>query len=288
MRASCRVKLDLDDGSSVDTGQWFGWGNGEVTFTLTQSLVPDQELAEVSKAQFYGTATLDGEEVEWRSPTIYRRRLGRKTTPDVVVKFKGRPAGQKPGAEGELRSESDRASARDALVEFDVRYRGSGAPFSGRLSIDWIHSPKDSAASRGDSRGKRLPSGRYQANVPVGSVTFTLKDASASGSLPSWTGAASTKRSGKTLVFAELDEGAVVDVQRPKGWRGEWFVRASYRENPDDPWFGSWNYSSPTSSLQLTSLKPAEWRFQLRRSSNGASEETRTAVLVPGDSVVVE
>ncbi len=285
LRATFRIKLRLQDGTAVDTGQWFGRGLGEISFALTPDLVPDVARADILSVQFYGTARLDGEEVEWRSKVVDEETMRSGDVEEVTVKFRGKASRGRSSVES---GQTEAPKPKNVPIELDVRYRGSGAPFSGPLFVDWTARTSTGSTLSGDTRGKRLSNGRYRVYVPAGKVDLTLKDANASGSLPSWAGQRTVKKSGSRVIFAELTEGAAVDLQRPTGWRQEWFVRASYRENPDEPWFGSWNYSSPTETLRLSSLKPAEWRFEVRQSPSAAPQETRIVTLLPGDDLTVD
>ncbi|QDV04822.1 RNA polymerase sigma factor [Planctomycetes bacterium Poly30] len=287
MTAKFELTLWTADGRRIATGRWFGSGNGEVSFTLTPDLVPGVELHEIDAVRFHGDATLAGETVEWISPMLRRADLDSEVD-RVPVEFTEKPSEEALSSE---LADDDAIPARTARVELDVRYLESGAPFVDDLSIEWTRVPEpdeEGETLTGGVRGERLGSGRYGIRVPAGAVVFEVQAANASGSLPAWRGRASCSATGTTVVPVELREGATALVQRPPGWKGEWFVRASYRVAPEDDWFGSWNYSTAGDELRLDSLKPAEWRFELReRRAGSEAPEVRTLTLVPGDVLEV-
>lgn len=288
MSSNFQVELLTTDGAKTSAGRWFGAGNGEVSFTLAPREIPTVKYGQVDRFRFYGSATLQGESVEWSSPRWLREDLesGMKV---VAVEFpKLRPDGapEEGGPDG-----LGPKAARKARVELDVRYLGSGAPFDGDLSVDWRllsdgsngTSGEDSMLS-GSVRGKRLPSGRYGVSVPAGDVLFEVQPAHASGSQRPWSGRALCATEETTVVSVELREGATALIQRPLEWSGEWFVRASFRTPSEEGWFGSWNYSTAGEELRLTGLVPAEWRFELRpRRTTAEPPEVRTVVLLRGD-----
>ena len=88
---------------------------------------------------------------------------------------------------------------------------------------------------------------------------------------------------------AILPRGATVEIQRPFGWEGEWYVHASYRTDPTSKWFGSWNHGTSEPVLTLPSLKQAEWRFALTPGADPNAEPIiRTVSVAPGQNVVVD
>ena len=58
---------------------------------------------------------------------------------------------------------------------------------------------------------------------------------------------------------------------------------------PTDAWFGSWNYGTTEDELVLSALRPAEWRFELRRKGEEDDDPViRTVVLTEGVERVVD
>ena len=170
----------------------------------------------------------------------------------------------------------------------DVRY-ADATPFDGRLA------GKGDVTLGGDTYNglpfefRRVGVGAFEAQALAGKHELCISDWSASGSLPPWRGEAFVEPGGSTRVLVELVRGAEVEIQRPAGWEGEWFVRAARRSSSEADWAGAWTYGTSEDLLTLTALEPAEWRFQLRRERDLIGEVLeRRAVLEAGDRRRVE
>lgn len=259
LKAAFRVEVELEGGGSIDTGQWVGGGSGSASFSLMKDADPRIDMAEVVAARFYGTATVAGEEVEW---TAERQVLGRgdaQQASRVFVDFEGQPV---------AREDEGKGPPRDSVIELDVRYAGSGAPFTGRLGVAWQVLGSGGVLRQDRDRAVPLGGGRYRLELPSGKAELRVSDGRASGSLEPWASEVVCSPGETQLVFAELTQGGAVEVMRPLALEGEWCLRASYRPEgaagESAEWFGSWNYSTDEDTLRLTALKPAQWRFELR------------------------
>lgn len=281
-RATFLVELEMEDGSTIDTGQWLGGGDGAATFALMNDADPRVDPSKVRAARFYGTARLGTsklgkEEKEWTAKRQVRgdRKDG---APEVVVDFDGTFQN----------GPSDPQPVLDAAIELDVRFLGSGAPFTGRLIVDWASEASGGAEVSDSVPAERLPSGRYRLAVPSGKVQLRVADGQASGSLAAWEGEVDCGSGQTEDVFLELTQGAAATIVRPSDADGEWFVRAAYRAHESEDWFGSWNYSTSEATLRLSALRPAEWRFQLRAKRGDKEPITEhIVVLAEGDETVV-
>lgn len=292
-----RVELAMEDGSVFDTGQWIGSGPGEVSLALTPSMDPRVEFSQIQSATFYGTAKLKGDlqtsKAEWRSSIITKRAMESHTVPTAYVNF-GAPLAATPdtgGQAGDVPSNVQLTS-----VEFDVRLRGSGAPFAGPLYVSWACELAGGTPLEGDERAERLPSGRYKLRVPAERMAFEVAVGGASGSLPPWRGSKDCSSSGGTVVFVELDGGGTALIHRPPGWEGKWWIRAARRVDPgpeaapgeEATWFGAWAYSIDAPIHPLRALEAGTWRFELREDPDqGPPSEVRTAEIKTGDAIDV-
>lgn len=278
VKSNFSVELELSDGSTKNWGQWVGRGNGEVSFALMQESWMRKDLGDltITKARFYGVAG-DGErESEWSAtPIIDTFGPGRVATCRVnldPLPAKVIVAGLVPLA--------------TVIVDVrDLKSRLVDQP----VFVSWRREFEDGRVMEDDVRLEPNGLGRFAIQVPEGKVDLWAELASASGSLPEWGGRANAVEGRETTVFARIPVGATAKIQRPADWDGGWRVRASYRENASDDWFGSWNYGTETEELVLRAMKGAEWRFQIRRAGeDGDPAEERIVTLREGQVVVVD
>jgi hypothetical protein len=90
-------------------------------------------------------------------------------------------------------------------------------------------------------------------------------------------------------VYVTLSKGATAVLRRPEGFDGTWHVRASWRASADEDWFGSWNHGTDEDALRLEALRPAEWRFELRRDAAADGPAlVRFAILTAGQVLSIE
>ena len=173
-----------------------------------------------------------------------------------------------------------------ATLELDVRY-ADAEPYDGELRVRWtpVGAPKDNDSDL----AQQVAFGRYLVEVPVGELHLEIYERFASGSLPPWTDRVRVGEGENPTQLVTLPRGGAATITRPEGWSGQWYLHASFRYGPDEDWQGSWGHGTDAAELTLPVLKPAEWRFQLRRES--AFEGTpivRTAVVREGEAVRVE
>jgi len=274
-RATFRCDVTFADGTVEDFGQWVGRGRGGASFVFTEDLVGGLGDRVITRAVFYGKAG----------------------TKDTLVAWRAEPVANVRGATGvaEVRVEVDQfangglsaAPPPQATLELDVRY-ADGSPFSGRLAVGW-QARSDLGHRREDSeRAKRLANGRYRLEIVAGEVSLQVSDADAAGSLAPWAEVMRCEAGLTSVAFVTLPRGAAVRLPKPDGWRGTWYVHASWRPSPIEDWRGSWNYGTRKDELVLTALRPAEWRFQLRRDADGAVDVVHTAQLVYGVETIVD
>ncbi len=65
-------------------------------------------------------------------------------------------------------------------------------------------------------------------------------------------------------------------------------MTARFKLPGDTDWRGSLTWSTADSAMTLDALRPAEWKFELRRESSVDPDPVvRTVVLGEGDSVIV-
>ena len=280
VRAVFRVELEYEDGERVDYGQWIGRGQGLVSFGLDEdSLPPEAWERRIVGARFYGTAGAGQAEAEWSAPWI-RDRDGASGVARARVELEllAEPAS---GAE-----DSEEQVDRMAEIDLDVRY-SDASPVLGRIAVRWRSVAEDGRRARGVATPEPSVPGRYRIEVAAGTVELEVHPYGWSGSLDEWQGATRVEPGERALVMVELDRGGEVVIERPLGFRGDWFVRASWRENESDPWFGSMGYGSAGETLELFALQPAQWRFELRNEESDAEPLVRIERVERGERVVV-
>ena len=279
--ATFRFEATFANGEVRDFGQWVGRGSGEVSFVLGAESLPGLEERTLTRAAFYGTVRSgESERVNWVAEAI-EDPAGAVGVAEVRVEVDSLAG---PSATD---NEAERLEvAGTTTLELDVRYEDS-APFEGQLTVSWVS--RADSSRRGRNRAEAVGIGRYRTQVPAGDLTLEVADRVASGSLPPWTDDVRGYPDRVTRVFAELPRGATASISRPDGWSGEWFVHGSWRPRGGETWQGSWGYSTDESRLILTVLRPAEWRFELRRDSALERDPlVRTVFLEEGESAVVD
>ena len=205
---------------------------------------------------------------------------------EVAVEFRGTRQGK--AAKGAKPSGFAASNYPMTKVELDVRFRTSGAPFADRLVVEWLAELEDGTVMTGDEDLEPRANGRYVLRVPRSKVSFLVRVWGSSGSIDPWTTTKDCARAADRTLFVELEAGATARIERPSGWNGRWFVRASYRLSEDKPWFGSWNYSIDAPFHPLYALRPAEWRFELREfQEQQPAGEIRIQTLESGQDVEV-
>ncbi len=263
------------NGDVVPFEQWVGRGDGEVSFVLDGESLPGLEKRTLTRVVFYGTVRSgEGAKVDWVADAIEDVN-GAVGVAEVRVEVDPTPP---------LPEEVFEELEGTTLVEVDVRYE-DGVPFQGDLYVRWL-SRADPSRNDGDE-AELVGPGRYRLEIPAGTWTLQVADDDASGSLPPWSETVRCEPDGRAAVFATLQRGARATIPRPEGWTGEWFVQSSWRSDEGGDWQGGIVYSTASSSMTLTVLRPAEWRFELRRSSLAPDPVVRTVVLAEGDAAVV-
>lgn len=252
-RARFRCEVVTADGSRHDFGKWVGRGRGAVSFALTDDCLP-LALSTVREVVFYGEAGTDETFIPWRAESLFEP--GR--TVDVRV-------------EVPISEAVEPADEPTATLELQV-FGDDGLPWADEIAVRWRCADD---RQRTDSGTAVLqPSGRHRLVVPAGPLELEVQQRFASGSLRPWTGEVFAAPGGLATAMVELPTGASVVLARPDGFDGEWFVHAQLRDDADAAWFGSWNYSTIGDELRLTALKPAEWRFEMRRSDDREAAAT--------------
>ncbi|MCR9247414.1 MAG: sigma-70 family RNA polymerase sigma factor [bacterium] len=276
-RATFRMELTFADGEVEEHGQWVGRGRGGATFVLTPEILPGLDERKITSAVFYGEAGTRQVKVPWRAEPI-RDARGATGVADVQVLVDSSPVG---GPEAPPRVTT--------TLDLDVRHT-DGSPFDGELSVDWRATVAKGSVIEDDvESAQRLRPGRYRVEVDIGDVELRVAERFAAGSLPPWTGAVRCEAGRSALAFATLPRGGAVRITQPDGWRGTWYVRASWRPSPASEWRGSWNYGTNKDALVLTAMRPVEWRFELSRDSGQQSADlVRTALLFEGADVLVD
>ncbi|MEM7310870.1 MAG: sigma-70 family RNA polymerase sigma factor [Planctomycetota bacterium] len=275
--ATFAFEATFANGEVMDLEQWVGRGAGEVSFVLGPELLPGLEQRTITRAAFYGTVwSGDGEVVEWAAEPL-EDAAGVVGVAEVTV---------------EVDSATDVAEAETAeelgvaQLTLDVSYEDS-TPFDGELEVSWssVRGPRFD----GDGTPTRIGVGRYRIEVPAGDLRLVVADRYSYGSLPPWSRDVRCDPDREVRVQATLPRGGAALISRPDGWSGEWFVHASWRPRGEEEWRGSWGFSTADSSLKLTVLRPAEWRFELRRYSSLEPDPlVRTAVLEEGVTTRVD
>ncbi|MEM6571867.1 MAG: sigma-70 family RNA polymerase sigma factor [Planctomycetota bacterium] len=279
--ATFLVGLGFDDGSSTSTGQWVGRGRGEVSLVLGAGSLPDYGDRTITRADFYGTVSAGLAEVEWKAPRLEDPR-GILGVAELTVAIDPTV----PSGDAEA-TEEERAEPPVAALEVDVRY-DDGTIVDGNIVIEWSVRPDVGQPRKGRARPNPIGPGRYRIDVVEGDVSLRVKGINDQGSLDWWSGKIRAQADRTAIAYATLERGGKVIITRPEGWTGVWRLHASYRESPDEDWFGAWNYGTPEETLVLTALKPAEWRFRLRRTESDPNPIIRTVVLEEGDEAIVD
>ncbi|MEM7516875.1 MAG: hypothetical protein AAF368_08125, partial [Planctomycetota bacterium] len=269
------------NGEETNLEQWVGRGAAEVTFIVGPDLLPDLAERTITKAVFYGTASVkDGDKAKWKSDPI-EDIAGAVGVVDVPVEVSlPAPVDPAAGANGEAEP------VRMARVILDVRY-DDFAPFEGGLAVRWA---SKSDPRKNDREALENPgSGRFAMDLPAGELSLVVSDRYASGSLPPWRNDVDCAADQDTTVYVTLPRGASATITRPEDWGGEWFLRATWKEEGDEDWQGGLGYGTDEESLTLSVMRAAEWRFELRRENAlEADPLIRTVVLGEGESVVVD
>lgn len=281
--ATFRFGLTFADGEFQDFGQWVGRGMGEVSFVLGPELLPGLEDRTITRAAFYGTVRSgEGEKVDWVAEAI-EDPSGAVGVVEVAVETDSGDASLAEDSDGEEDLGEELETARLVL---DVRYEDS-TPFEGELTVLWTSDRDPSDQDR--DRPRKVGLGRYSLEVTAGELRLEVADRSASGSLPPWRGEVRCDPDREEMAFVTLQRGATATITRPDGWGGEWFVHASWRPRGSEDWQGSLGYSTDESSLTLSVLRSAEWRFELRQDSALDRDPlVRTAFVGAGESVTVD
>ncbi|MEM9379538.1 MAG: carboxypeptidase-like regulatory domain-containing protein [Planctomycetota bacterium] len=279
--ATFLVGLGFDDGSSTSTGQWVGRGRGQVSVVLGAGSLPDYGDRKITRASFYGTVSSGLAEVEWKAPDLEDPR-GILGVAEVTVALDPTvPSGDVDA------DEEDRIEPKPAVVEVDVKY-DDGTMLDGNVVVEWMARPDVGQPRRGRVRPNPIGPGRFKIDVFEGDVTLRVKGLNDQGSLDGWSGRIRAQSDRIAVAYATLERGAKATITRPEGWTGLWRLNATYRESPDEEWFGAWNYGTTEDTLVLTGMTPAEWRFRIERSQGGEEPIVRTAVLERGDDAIVD
>lgn len=275
------VRLELEDGTEQDLSQWVGRGQGEVAFGLDPVFLA--RTPGVARATFYGTVEAPGyEEVEWEAPTL----ASGTGTVQHFVRLTGRvPLATDPEADAPAEPLPPLATG---TLELDVVYPDGSVP-DVPLYLDWAVRTPDRGIQRGDQRLQAIAPGRYRIELPAGKVGLSVTLANAQGSLPPAEETLELEADRLSRRLLTIEGGGTVEITRPAGWEGEWFVHASWRKADDDPWQGSWNYSTTEPTLTLRALDAATWRFRLRPDEDASDQILeRIADVSAGERVVVD
>ncbi len=275
--ATFRFELTFADGEEIDLGQYVGRGAGSVSFAIDAENTPQITGRTVTRVVFYGTVASGIAETTWRSEPLEDTDGVRGLAEVRIALDLAQPSEVE-------RTVVDLAPLPQAVLELDVLYE-DGTPAEGTLSIDWEARPDGARRREGSSNVDSFAPGRYRLSVPAGDVELSVQERGASGSLAPWRGEVRATLGGAARAFVTLTRGATAAIQRPDGWTGEWFVRASWRPSADEDWRGSWNYSTGADALRLEALRAADWRFELRREpSTSATPRIVEATLSAGES----
>lgn len=275
-------KATFANGETMDLSQWVGRGRGEVSFVLGPDLLPGLEDRTMTRVDFYGTVRSgDGKKVNWTAEPI--EDLTGTTGAVGVAEVRVEVDPVSPMLASDPNSEEAPAIA---TIELDVRY-ADAVPFEGELTVWWV--TRNGAGDRDRDIAETVGLGRYRVDVPAGDLVLEVADRYGSGSFPRWTEEVRCAPGQTTTIYPTLPRGASATITRPEGWTGEWFLHATWRPVGTDEWQGGLGYSTDGSSMTLTVLRPAEWRFALRRFSALEPDPlVRTVVLEEGDSAVVD
>jgi RNA polymerase sigma-70 factor (ECF subfamily) len=276
-RATFCLHVTFADGEEMPLEQWVGRGSGEASFMFSPDLIPGLEKRTITRAEFYGKVRSgDGPRVDWRAEPLEDLE-GVTGVAEVRVEVEGEDAPELPAAT---------APVGVAKLTLDVRY-DDFAPFEGGLTVRWV--VNGDQKTRDDDVAKATGSGQYEIEVPAGALSLEVEDRYASGSLPAWTAEVRCDPGETERLVVTLPRGASATITRPDGWSGEWFLHASWRPHGEEEWRGSWGHGTDAESLTLPALKPAEWRFQLRRNSAMDKDPLiRTVSLREGESAMVD
>ena len=90
-----------------------------------------------------------------------------------------------------------------------------------------------------------------------------------------------------TKLFVDLPRGVTLRVGRPEGWRGEWFVRASWKTDDDQDWQGHYVYSTAGESLTFPPLKKGLWRLQRRPTSEWSADPLENVIRLDEEETLI-
>ncbi|MEM6671901.1 MAG: hypothetical protein AAF726_03605 [Planctomycetota bacterium] len=278
------IDLEFDDGSTESTGEWIGRGDGDVSLALTTAELPDFGDRRIVKATFFGQLGAGDAQTEWRAEPL--------EDPDGVagVAMARVELDQSAGllADGAEEGAPEPPAPPMADVELDVRY-DDGTPFDGDIVVRWTSRPDEGRSRTGKERPKSSGLGRFRIEVPAGDVTLRVADRWSQGSIEAWEGAVRAEPDRAAVSFVTFERGATVRITRPDGFDGNWSTHASWRLVGEEEWFGSWYYGTDEDVLTLTALRPAEWRFRLRRDEKDDTDMVvRTVVVEVGDDALVD
>lgn len=284
-RAAATFEFDLtfDDGGTADLGQWVGRGVSEVTYVLGDEGLWGYEDRTITRAVFYGTVRSgDGAKVDWRAAPIEdaTEALGVvdvrvEVDPTPVLELEVAAADEEAGEPEELET---------TTLEIDARYEDASS-YEGELTVQWFL--RDDPSRDGESVVQPASLGRYRLEVPVGDLDLVVYDRFASGSLPYWTGEARCEAGLTAIAYVTLQRGATATITRPEGWSGSWGVRATWRLEGTEEWQGGLGYGTDEATLRLPAMRPAEWRFEIRRFEGDPDPIVRIVTLAEGDLTTV-
>jgi len=276
VRSTFFVDLAFEDGSQKPVGQWVGRGEGEIAMSLSLADLGDIDGRTPVSATFRGVATTESDRAEWRSDSIALED-GWKGVAAATARF---------GATYPVASEDaldpPAPEVATAELELDVVHP-DGTPCIGALNVAW-----NGSAGRGDLNPQQIAPGRYLASLPADVNRVTVQRRFSQGSIGPWVGEVELDPARRARVEVTLRRGARVAMQRPLGFDGNWHVHASWRDEPDGPWRGSWGYGTDEDTLVLEAIDTAEWRFTARRrDAPGEDDLVTTVELSEGDDVRV-
>ena len=284
--ATFRVDVVFEDGEEAEYEQWVGRGRGRVSFQLDEEVLPQLADRRVIAARFHGTASGPGGRVDWSAPArsdpegltgLQRHRVRLEPREDEPAVESAAPAAA---------AQPDVPEPVAAWVTLEVR-DPRGAPMEAPLVVRWDVTTPDGVRRDGGGRVDAQSPGLYPVELFAGSASLTVREWGASGSLDPWRGEVFLEPGQNRPLSVEVDTGGTVELLRPIGWEGEWFVRASRRSSPDEEWRGSNTYGTEEGSLLLRALEPAEWRFELRLGRDSSEDtEVRLVEVRAGERLV--
>lgn len=276
VRSTFLVDVTFEDGSAEPIGQWVGRGEGTISTSLSLQDLGDIDGRTPRRLEFHGVATTDTGRAEWRSTPI-ELDSGWMGVAEATARLEGAVA-----ADAGAPSDPAAPGVPEAELELDVVYT-DGALCTSALDVAW-----DGAAGRGAARARRIAPGRYLAKLPATVSRVEVQPRLRQGSIGPWVGAVELDPSQRTRVELTLRRGARVTMERPLGFEGTWYVHASWRDEPDGPWRGSWGYGTDEDTLVLEAIDTAEWRFTARRQDAPGEDDLVTTIeLEEGDDARV-